>query len=722
MTEPIARIPDLALVELLLGALQVPCEGSRLRAAGERIAPVPPDRPITQWLREVLAGAEVSQVAAVLLPWHAFDPQRLPALLRHQGIWYFASNPSDQAPARGDIDSVQLTAADGTETRVASAALDGAEVLWIRAPATRPDSSTTLGDNLAARLVWTELFRERGWLWKITLATCLVNLIGVSTSLYAMQVYDRVVPTMAYATLTTLVVGMAIIVALDWSLKTIRARILDSLACAVDQRLSQRVFEHLLHVRLDAQPRSLGTLAAQITSLDAVRQFFSAAVVFTLVDLPFALMFLGFIAIIGGAVAWVYVLLLPAALLLGLATQWRLRGLLRAQLLRSNERQGLLVDTIRGAESIRASNAGWRFARDWQDVTASIDRYSIQQRAISSLATVTTSSLSTIAYVSAVVVGVWQIEAGLLTMGGLIACSILGGRIIAPVAQSAQHLVQWQHVSQALQMVHQVLALPTERRSDQQLLLPDAGPDEIALEGVRFAYPGSPVRQLDVDELRLAAGDRVLLVGPVGSGKSTLLKILAGLYRPSEGRVRLGRADLWETDPLLVSTQIGYLPQSVQLFRGTLRSNLCLTGGAGDDRLLQVSQQLGIDAIAAGNPLGMDLPISEGGEGLSGGQRQLVALARVFINQPRIWLLDEPTASLDREIEERVWQALEATVRPQDIVVVSTHRPLLASRLVNRVLVMQQGRIARDGSPEALLPQLARLRPPAAQGGKADVV
>ena len=153
----------------------------------------------------------------------------------------------------------------------------------------------------------------------------------------------------------------------------------------------------------------------------------------------------------------------------------------------------------------------------------------------------------------------------------------------------------------------------------------------MALEGVRFAYTGSPIRQLIADELQLKSGDRVLLVGPVGSGKSTLLKVLAGLYRPSEGRVRLGQADLWETDPLLVGTQIGYLPQSVHLFRGTLRSNLCLTGTASDDRLLQVSRQLGIDTIAAGNPQGMAVAISEGGEGLSGGQRQLVALARVFI-------------------------------------------------------------------------------------------
>ena len=583
--------PDLALVQRLLEALDIPVDSARLRDAAERVGREPASA--SQWLREVLIAAEVREATPALIPWQRFDPRRLPVLLRHRDAWQLASDMQ--------ADGVLITNSDGTQSRVPSAALDGAEVLWIRRPPSRSQDRVAASDNLAARLVWRELFAERGWLWQIVLATGRVNLIGVSTGLFAMQVYDRVVPTMAYATLTTLVAGMALVVGLDWTLKTLRARILDSLAGAVDQQVSRQVFEHLLQVQLDAQPRALGTLAAQVGSLDAVRQFFSATVVFALVDLPFAFMFLGFIAIIGGAVAWVYVLLLPAALLLGLVTQRRLRGLAHAQLSRSNERQGLLVDSIRGAESIRANNAAWRFSGEWQEITASINRHTIEQRAISSLSTVTTTSLSTIAYVSAVVVGVWQIEVGLLTMGGLIACTILGGRIIAPVAQSVQYLVPWQHVSQALNMVHHVLALSPERRPDQHLLLPDAEPASMALEGVRFAYAGSPIRQLNVDQLTVQSGDRVLLAGPVGSGKSTLLKVLAGLYRPSEGRVRLGKADLWETDPLLVSSAIGYLPQSVHLFRGTLRSNLNLTGTAGDDRLLEISAQLGIDVVARGS-------------------------------------------------------------------------------------------------------------------------
>ncbi len=708
----------LALIKQLLTSLQIPYDNAALEQAFLNVDQASANLRPAEWLRQVLLQAGLKNVAPVQLAWRRLDQRQLPVLVRKGDAWCLA--------VRETAKQLTLIDAAGIRHQIDDTELQDAMVVWLRAPSQRSaDTGATFKGNLATRLVWRELFRERGWLWKIVVATLLVNLLAVGTSIFAMQVYDRVVPTLAYATLTTLVTGMAMIILLDWMLKTARARILDSLSCAVDKRVSQQVFEHLLHLRLDQQPRSLGTLAAQVGGLDTVRQFFSSGVVFALVDLPFAIVFIAFIAIIGGAVGWVYALLLPVALVLGLITQWRLRALLRQQMLRSNERQGLLVDSIRGAESIRANNASWRFAQEWQSVTESIDGYSIQQRAISSFSSVSTTSLSTLAYVAAVVVGVWQIEAGLLTMGGLIACSILGGRVIAPIAQSVQYLAQWQNVRQALQMVHQVLSLESERRPGQQLLLPDELPKEVALDRVRFAYPESPVCQVNVEGLQFKAGERVLLVGPVGCGKSTLLKILAGLYRPTEGRVRLGDADLWEIDPQLVASQVGYLPQVVQLFKGSLRSNLALTGATSDSRLLQITRELGIDNIAAASPQGMDLSISEGGEGLSGGQRQLVALARVLINQPRVWLLDEPTAALDGESEQRVWAALQKAVRPEDILIVATHRPMAAARLATRVIVMQQGQVAKDGAPESVLAQmLARPVAPAyrGKGGALDVV
>lgn len=697
------------LLQRLLQHLQVPCELQPLEAACAQVqASLPADVQPAEAVRIVLHHTGIKGVQPVQLGWRRFDIRRLPALVCHAQTWYLA--------ARADEQTIALTDAQGTHATVPEADLQDATVLWLRA-ARRGSGLAPLphaGGPLARRLVWRELLREPGWIPKVVGATLLVNVLAVATSLFAMQVYDRVVPTLAYATLVTLVVGMALVIALDWVLRTLRTRILDSVAIQVDKRVSQHVFEHLLRLRLDAQPRSLGTLAAQVGGLESVRQFFSAGVIFGIVDLPFALLFVVLIAVIGGQVGWVYASMLPLALALGLVSQHRLRELTRRQIQRQTERQGVLVEAIRGAESIRAGNAAWRFADEWRAITSSIDAHAIQHKALASFSSVTTASLSSIAYVAAVVVGVWQIEAGVLTMGGLIACSILGGRVIAPVAQSVQYLTQWQGVSQSLAMVDRVLGLPQERRPDQTLLLPEAPPQTIELSQVRFTYADSPVQQLRIDQLTLRAGDRVIVVGPVGGGKSTLLKVLAGLYPPTAGRVRLGDADLWEIDPQILTAQVGYLPQAVHLFKGTLKTNLALSGTASDSRLLKITRDLGVDAIAMGSPLGMDLPISEGGEGLSGGQRQLVALARLVIEQPRLWLLDEPTASLDADSEARVWQVLADSVQPQDILVVATHRPMQALKLANRVLVVRGGEVVRDGNPQEVLPQwVARAATPA---------
>ncbi len=649
---------------------------------------------------------QLQGVQAAQLRWSRFDQRRLPALIFYQGQW--------QLIEHGSEGQLSLTNERGERSDFSEQELDEAIVLWLRTPPKRQQSSIfSLKGNVAARLVFTEMFKTRRWLVDIIIATVIINLLAVATSIFAMQVYDRVVPTLAYATLTTLVTGMFIVLSLDWLLKTVRARTLDSVSCAVDKAVSQQVFEHVLRLQLDTRPRSLGTLAAQVGGLDSVRQFFSSGVIFALVDIPFALLFIAFIAIIGGHIGWVYLLLLPVAATLGWITQKRLRRLLKEQMVRSNERQGLLVDVIQGAESIRANNASWRFAAQWQEITATISSYNICQKAISNFATVTTGTLSTVAYVSAIVVGVGQIEAGNLTMGALIACSILGGRVIAPIAQGVQYLSQWQSVSQALDMVNQVLLLDSERRADQNLLLPELTANNLALEGLTFSYPESPVRQLNIDALTFKAGERVVLLGAIGSGKSTLLKVLAGLYRPSEGRVRLGAADLWEIDPNIVADHVSYLPQSVHLFKGTLRSNLALSGAVSDSHLLQIAQELGIDHIAAGSPMGMDLAISEGGEGLSGGQRQLVGLGRVFLAQPKIWLLDEPTASLDNESEKQVLQAISSHVKADDILIISTHRPALAAQLATRVIIMQRGEITADGKPETVLPKMIKRKPAA---------
>ncbi|MBF0220528.1 MAG: ABC transporter ATP-binding protein, partial [Gammaproteobacteria bacterium] len=306
-------------------------------------------------LQQILADLQLRGIQVAQLFWRRFDQRKLPALLFHQGVWHIAE--------RHTAGVIQLTSAAGNTIEVDESELQTSVLLWLRPPQNAEEEKAIQGQgNVAGRLVWRALMAERGWMGSVLIATLIINSLAVATSLFAMQVYDRVVPTLAYATLWTLVAGMAIVVLLDWGLKNLRARILDSASCAVDKRISQQLYDHIMHLQLDQYPKSLGTLAAQVGGLDSVRQFFSSGVVFALIDLPFALIFIAFIAMIGGLVSGVYLILFPVALALGAITQLRLRKLLKKQLMRVNERQGLLVDSIRGAESIRANNATWRFA------------------------------------------------------------------------------------------------------------------------------------------------------------------------------------------------------------------------------------------------------------------------------------------------------------------------------------------------------------------------
>lgn len=680
------------LLDLLFQRLSVDIPHETIAQAVDAVAKRSLSASPLERIGQILNFLQRQDMQPAMLGWAKFNRRSLPALVLVSGEWLVAERTPEGAISFIGADKL-LRAPDDAELLMA-------QVLWIRvAKRPAPISSFDTLRSATARMVLGELFAEKRWLWDVLLATIVVNLLAVVTSLYSMQVYDRVVPTFSYSTLWALSVGMLIVMVADWGLKYVRARMLDTVAKAVDQKTSQRLFEHLLNVRLDVRPRSVGTLAAQASGLETVRAFFSSSIVFSLTDLPFVLMFIAFIAVIGGPVAVVYLVLLPLALGIGWLAQLKLRKLSENEMQRSTERQGLLVESIQGGEIIQSIGAGWRFSDTWRAMTRDISAYSVQSKQITSVMSITAGSIGNLAYVMALVVGVQAIEGGALTMGGLIASTILGGRILGPVAQGVQILAQWQHVREALNMVDRVLELEKLRSDDSPLIAPDKRPDELKLEGLRYAYPGAPVVRLDVQNLTFKSGERVLLLGPVGSGKSTLLKVAAGLYRPAEGRVTLGGADIWEMEPQVLVEQVAYLPQDVQLFKGSLRSNLTMVGSVSDARLLEVSAGLGIDRIAADHPRGMEMEISEGGGGLSGGQRQLIGLARTMLAQPAIWLLDEPTASLDNENEARVVEALKRLVRPQDILLIATHRSTLLS-LATRVLVMKGGSVIIDDVPE----------------------
>lgn len=693
-TKQVASIPPLILSKLLarleipapLAALQEACAKTRDDATG----------PVDQ-LGRILTAVNRRNARAAFLRWDRFDRRRLPALLWHKEAWWLAET--------GKEGMIHLIGEDKAEEDILPEDLSEGSVLWVQAVQEKTAVPFRTFRSPSVRLLMGAIFREKRWLVDILAATVVVNILSVMTALFTMQVYDRVVPSFAYATLWALVAGMAIVISLDWALKVIRARILDTVSKDVDREVSQELFEHLMKLRLDTRPRSVGSMAAQVNGLETVRAFFSSSIVFALADFPFALLFILFIAIIGGPMAWVYVGLLLLAIILGFISQFRLRELSRREIQRSHERHGVLVDTIQGAETIQTVGAEWRFAGLWKELTANIAGYALKSRHLASLTQTTAGTLSSIAYVFAVVVGVTQIEGGKLSMGGLIACAILGGRVLGPVAQGVQTLMQWQHVRESLQMVDGLLASEETRPDEKNLLMPESLPETLQLEGIRFAYPSAPIVRLNTGVLSFSAGDRVAVIGVNGSGKSTLLKVAAGLYRPASGQVRLGGADIWELNPQILNEWVGYLPQDVHLFKGTLRSNMTLSGGVSDTRFLEVVKQLGIDRIAAESPRGLEMEITEGGQGLSYGQKQLVSLSRLFLAAPRVWLLDEPTASLDEQTEERVIEALKEKVKPSDILLIATHRPKMLT-LANRLIVMSAGQVAADGPTAEVLRRL----------------
>ena len=617
--------------------------------------------------------------------------QHLPALVEHQGrSWVLREIRGAQR---------LLDPGDGKPLEVDAGLLAEAYAIWLEKPANPAEEK---GAGTARGLITAALGARRRLLAEVSVATLLTSMLTVATSLFSLQVYDRVVPSFAYATLWALAGVVGVLIVFDFILRLVRARLLDRVSRDVDEEVSVAVFRALAGVRLDARPRSVGTLAAQVAGLELARSFFASTVLFTFAEIPFAVIFIVVIAFIGGPLAWIYVAVALIALATASVAYLKLRSLSRQQLQAGYRRNGLLVESIQGAETIKAFGAGWRFSQRWREATAEIARMSLESRAAIMGAVTVTSTLASIAYVSVIVMGVYQIEAGQLTLGGLIASAILGGRVVGPIANGVNLIAQAQQAAQSLRAADAVLDLPPEREPGIELLAPAALGHALVLEEARFFYSNVPVPQIDVPALQIAEGERVVLIGPPGSGKSTLLRLLSGLYRPAAGRVQFGGVDVALLDPEFLRGLVGFLPQEVQLFRGTLRDNLDIGGTAADDALVAVVQELGLDALVRDHPRGLDREIAEGGSGLSGGQRQLAGIARVMLRRPRVWLLDEPTAGLDPAFESRALAALARAFGPRDTVVIATHRPGVIS-FAKRVLILQRGRIARDGEREAVL-------------------
>jgi ATP-binding cassette subfamily C protein LapB len=558
----------------------------------------------------------------------------------------------------------------------------------------------------AYQIFKNEFLQQKKTMVEAGVASLLTNLLALGTSLYSMQVYDRVIPTQGYATLFALTLGIFITLVFDLIIKVARSYLMEHAITEMDRNLSRSIFSRFLNVRLDQLPTTVGSLSSQLRGFETIRSFLSTKTFYIFIDAPFGIFFVLMIALIGSPIAaLVPLFFLVISLAFGFVMKDRIDSHALKSTDASNRKTGLLVEAIEGAETIKSGAGSWGILSKWIDTSEVAMEHDMALRSITEKTSYVSALLQQISYVGLICVGAYIAAEGHMTMGSLIACSILSGRAMAPVAQIPGLMVQAAHAKAALNQLEKVFSLEGDNHDVDRPLIPDTIKGNYQLERVHFAYPGSP-RALIINKLTIKSGEKIGVVGPIGAGKSTLLRLLTGMYQPSEGLVLLDGLDINHISRHFLGEQIGYLQQDHRLFSGTLRENI-LVGipDPGDEKIKEIATQTGLITAISNHPKGLDLIIAEGGKGLSGGQKQLVALTRLLISNPSIWLLDEPTASIDNATEIRCMSALKNAIKPSDTLILVTHK-LSSLSMVDRIICISDHQIIMDGPRDEVLKKL----------------
>ncbi|WP_336055884.1 type I secretion system permease/ATPase [Nitratireductor sp. CH_MIT9313-5] len=575
------------------------------------------------------------------------------------------------------------------------------------APVTRSDSRADDFNISAGRhWFWSQVARLKMSFFEVAAAAALANFLALGAALFSRQVFDRVIPNQAFATLWVLTIGVGIAIVLEAITRIARAQLMDVAGKRLDVRLSSHIFERALGMRLEVRPKSTGSFVNQVREFDSVREFFTSTTIGAISDIPFVILFVGIIWLIGGPVAYVLLAAIPLIVLPGVIAQWPLEKYSRLNMKEGSIRNGLLVEAMTGAETVKSISAEGRFQRLWEEYTALLAVNSAKMRRLTNTLQFSAVGVQQAAYVMVTVVAVYQIHSGEMTVGGLLACTILSSRAIAPLTQLSGILGRWQQMRVALSGIGAIMAAPVDRPRERKFVHRPRLKGGFQLEDVAFRYDEHSEAALQVPALSFEPGSATAILGTNGSGKSTLLKMLAGLYHPAGGRMLVDGTDIRQIDPVDLRRAIAYLQQDVRLFFGTLRENLNLgLEDREDEELIEALEFVGAESLVREHPLGLDRPIGEGGSGVSGGQRQSIGLARLWLRDPRIVLLDEPTAAMDHALETRVIHRMRGWLEGRTLVVATHRQPVLA--LVERAVVMNHGKPAAAGPLEGVLAALS---------------
>ena len=555
--------------------------------------------------------------------------------------------------------------------------------------------------------VLSEVFQSKSILLQTALATLCIGLLALSVSLFSMQVYDRVIPSSGYATLRVLLVGVLAAILFEVAFKFARRHLIERITDRVDQTLARSTFTRFLQMRIDQMPQSVGSASQVLRGYEMVRNFLMTAFSHVMVDAPVGLFLLAIIVLIGGPLALVPGTFLVIGVSLAVIFKRKVEALTDLATPAQNRKTGLLVEAIEAAETIQAGNSLWRVLSRWVDVTDDARQFENQSKHISEQSQYLIAMFQQASYTIMIATGALMVVNGTLTMGGLLGCAILSGRVLTPIAALPNLLMSWAHARTAARGLDDVLK-PVHDVSERPSIYLDDIKGSYRVEDVEYHHDGSTDRpSLSIERLQIRAGERIAVIGPIGAGKSTLLRLLAGLYAPSNGSIYLDDVDIGALSRATLAQSIGYLPQDGRLISGTLRENLLLgVPDPGDAKILEVCKASGLyEALIATGRMGLDRLVQEGGTGLSGGQKQLLQLTRCLLRDPPVWLLDEPTASMDQGLEATVLSAFDAHMKgagSKDTYIFVTHKSQVL-RLVDRVIVIAGGQVTHDGPRDEVL-------------------
>lgn len=560
------------------------------------------------------------------------------------------------------------------------------------------------------QLVRQNVLSHKSVITEAVIASLIINFLALAVSLFSMQVYDRVIPTGNRPTLIILATGVGLVIIFEAIMKFSRSKVMDKMIVGLDQHLSRDIFERLLKIRVDQMPNSVGTLAGQLRGYEQVRSFFTASTLFTLVDLPMSILFIIIIGIIGSPLlSLVPIVAALIGVFLGVSSRKKIDVIAAEGAAASYQKTGILVEAVEGIETIKAGSGNWKFLNRWLNIMNTTTTNDLKMRHANDNLNYTAQMLQQVSYVGIVIVGAFVVMNQEMTIGGLIACTILGGRILAPIMGLPNMLVQYSHAKAASANIERLFTLSQDNQGVSYPLSPTKIYGNYRCQNLKFNYKNNDRLALQIQDLEIQAGERIAILGPIGSGKSTLLKLLSGLYAPTGGHILLDGLDIEQISRESLADEVGYLQQDHRLFQGTLRENLLIgMPTPPDDVLNMVLRRTGLIRLVSNHSSGLDLPISEGGKGLSGGQKQLVAFTRLVLTDPSIWLLDEPTASMDNMQEQQCLQVIAQELQNSNkTLIISTHKLSLLD-LVDRIIIMANGQIVLDGPKQAVLNQLSK--------------